>query len=185
MRNELDKARDEYLAVRGGYATFAKAQADRLSAPDAKDTYAWLDKAVPPRVSMPGGPGTPGERPEFDAGDVSLPEGAAEATVPGAEVPATSIDDLLKGIGGLPTDTGEGLETQPSPPVNVEGPAVPGATPSTEEAAPAPGTSPTSEGAAPATTDGSKSESSATPPVESNATPPASDAKSTEEKSAE
>ena len=38
MQNELDKARDEYLKVDGGYAEYAKQQAERLAKPEAKET---------------------------------------------------------------------------------------------------------------------------------------------------
>ena len=74
MRGDLEKASEEYLAVRGGYAEYAKAQADRLAKPEAKETYAWLAKAVPPRVPPPVGPGSPGQLPEFSASELSLPD---------------------------------------------------------------------------------------------------------------
>ena len=77
MQNDLDKAREEYEQVAGAYAEYAKAQAERLAKPEAKETYAWLATAEPPRPRAPMGPGTPGQRPEFSPGDLSLPAGPA------------------------------------------------------------------------------------------------------------
>jgi hypothetical protein len=142
MRGDLEKARDEYLAIRGGYAAYGKAQAERLSKPEAKEAYAWLEKAVPPRVVPPTGPGQPGERPEFSAGDLTLPDSAMEPGAPGAEVPATSMNELLEGLGELPADSGKPGETEPVPPVSKEIPETPPSAPATEGADPATETAP-------------------------------------------
>ena len=75
MQNDLEKARAEYAQVTGPYAKYAKAQAERLAKPEAKETYAWLATAEPPRPRAPMGPGTPGQKPEFSPGDLSLPAG--------------------------------------------------------------------------------------------------------------
>jgi hypothetical protein len=161
MRNELEKARQEYLAIRGGYSEYAKAQADRLSKPEAKETYAWLEKAVPPRVQPPAGAGAPGQRPPFEASELSLPESAAPAPTGPSAAPATSIDDLLEGLGDLPkTDTAPGSE--PLPGAEKALPAT-GETPKADESK--------SDATAPPATDGATTES-ATPP-ESGAAPAA------------
>lgn len=80
MQNELEKAREQYGKVTGAYAKYGQQQAERLAKPDAKETYAWLAVAQPPRPMSPMGPGTPGQRPEFSPGELSLPNG----TDPGA-----------------------------------------------------------------------------------------------------
>jgi hypothetical protein len=99
MQNEPEKARQEYLKVAGGYADFAKRQAERLAKPETKETFEWLAKAEPPRMQPPLGPGTPGRGPEFSPGDLSLPEGTVlpEAT-DATSAPAASFDDILKGL---------------------------------------------------------------------------------------
>ena len=68
MQGDLDKAKAQYGQVTGSYAVYAKAQAERLSKPETKDTYAWLATAQPPAPKAPMGPGTPGQKPEFSPG---------------------------------------------------------------------------------------------------------------------
>jgi hypothetical protein len=160
MQNEPEKAREEYLKVGGGYADFAKRQAERLAKPETKETFEWLAKAEPPRMQPPVGPGTPGRGPEFSPGDLSLPEGtvlpnASDAT----SGPETSFDDILKGLKlempsaneQKPGDTGSGA------PVTTEG------APATE--APASPPEANADAAAPAT-----SESSTQPAAEAPTT---------------
>lgn len=102
MQNELDKARDEYLKVQGGYAEFAKLQAERLAKPETKEAYAWLATANPPRPTAPTGPGTPGQRPDFSAGDFPLPGATPDASTPNTGSPAgtssqgESFDDIIR-----------------------------------------------------------------------------------------
>jgi predicted negative regulator of RcsB-dependent stress response len=97
MQGELEKAREEYLKVGGGYAELARQQADRLAEPQAKETYAWLATAQAPRPRAPAGPGTPGERPEFSAGDFPLP--GAEAGAPdGSTDQSETFENLLRGF---------------------------------------------------------------------------------------
>jgi predicted negative regulator of RcsB-dependent stress response len=183
MRNELDKARDEYLKVGGGYADYAKQQAERLAKPEAKDTYAWLEKAQPPLVAPPMGPGTPGRRPAFSAGDLSLPGATPEAGTPGATTePGPNFDELLKGLRELPSETGDRYEgEEQAPPVNSD---LPG-TPATDGTAPATEPAPATESSAPATNDGSSTESDTTPPSDTNTAAPVTETNTTEEKSTE
>jgi hypothetical protein len=77
MQNELEKARAEYDKVIGPFSVYAKAQAKRLAEPNAKETYTWLATAQAPISRAPMGPGTPGQRPEFNPGELSLPNGGA------------------------------------------------------------------------------------------------------------
>jgi hypothetical protein len=97
MQNELEKARNEYEQVAGTYAKYAKAQAERLAQPEAKETYAWLATAEAPRPVAPLGPGTPGKGPELFPSDIPLP-GESNLT-PGAGDgvgAAEAFDALLK-----------------------------------------------------------------------------------------
>jgi hypothetical protein len=97
MQNELDKANQEYLKVTGGFQEFAQQQAERVASPEAKDAYAWLATAQAPRPKVPAGPGTPGQRPEFSAGDFPLPGESPDADATGGP-PAQeeSFEKLLK-----------------------------------------------------------------------------------------
>ncbi|MEX2309769.1 MAG: hypothetical protein WD738_19505 [Pirellulales bacterium] len=124
MQNELDKAREEYLKVKGGYEEFAKQQAERLAKPAAQETYAWLATVEAPRPKAPLGPGTPGQRPEFSAGDIPLP---GEAPEPGpTDAPSSeSFDDLLKGLdlGLLKTDQADRNKAGDEAPATDDGAA--------------------------------------------------------------
>ncbi len=99
MQNELGKARDEYLKVTGGYAEFAKERAKALADTKTQDVCAWLATAVPPRRPSPMGPGTPGQTPNFSAGDMPLPNaGQAGGTPSGGVGEGASLDNLLQGL---------------------------------------------------------------------------------------
>jgi hypothetical protein len=93
FRNELDKARAEYSMVQGGFAALAKQRAELLAKQETKDTYAWLATAEVPRPRVPSGPGTPGQRPAFSAGDLDLPASGTPETT------ATPVEDLFKAFG--------------------------------------------------------------------------------------
>jgi hypothetical protein len=177
MRNELEKAREEYLKVKGGYADYAKEQAERLANPEAVDTYAWLEKAQPPQTQAPVGPGTPGRRPAFSPGDLSLPGATPEAGAPGATTePGPSFEELLKGLRELPSESGERYQSEgQAPPVNSSDFPK---TPATEGTAPATDT-------APGTTTDPSTESATSSSADPDNTAPATEANTTEEKSAE
>ncbi len=100
MQNKLDKARDEYGKVTGTYAKYAQLQADRLSKPEAQETYAWLATAQIPLPKAPAGPGTPGQQPEFSPGEMNLPAaGPATSARPGdAKAANDAFDELLKSL---------------------------------------------------------------------------------------
>jgi hypothetical protein len=128
IRNDLDRAREEYLKVGGGYAEYAKQQAGRLDKPETKDAIAWLARAEAPRPRAPSGPGKPGEKPEFSAGDIALPGATQDAESP-ITAPGTtdSFEELIKGLGleDTPADGDTRYDTgEAAPPAtNVETPA--------------------------------------------------------------
>jgi hypothetical protein len=97
LRNEPDKARDHYLAVKGGFADAAKQRADKLGDKNAKDTFDWLATAQAPRRTAPAGAGTPGQKPDFTAGELEMPSAEGDKGVP-PESAAPSGDELLKGM---------------------------------------------------------------------------------------
>ncbi len=168
MRNELEKARDEYAKVGGGYAEFAKQQAERLAEPEAAETYAWLDKAEPPRLSPPTGPGTPGRRPAFSAGELSLPDAAPEAgaPAPGATDPSVSFEELLKGLRDLPSESGTRYDAdEQAPPASDGAPAVDEKSPASGETAPTTGDTPATTQESPPATDSASEADDSTPPA--------------------
>jgi predicted negative regulator of RcsB-dependent stress response len=111
MQGDLDKAKAQYGQVTGSYAVYAKAQAERLSKPESKDTYAWLATAQPPVPKAPMGPGTPGQKPEFSPGEIALPNGGTTETTPGGDTKNASetFDNLLKDMqkDSKSTETGD------------------------------------------------------------------------------
>ncbi|MCI0334310.1 MAG: hypothetical protein L0228_13910 [Planctomycetes bacterium] len=173
MRNELEKARDEYAKVGGGYVEFAKQQAERLAKPEAAETYAWLGKAEPPRLLPPTGPGTPGRRPAFSAGDLSLPNASPEAgaPAPSATDPAASFEDLLKGLRDLPSESATRYDAgEQTPPAEAGAPGANESAPATNETAPATdGTPATTQDSPPANDNKSAAEGSAPPAAEEKA----------------
>jgi hypothetical protein len=104
LRNEPDKAREHYLAVHGGFATLAKERAEKIADQKSKEIYDWLASAQAPRPAAPAGSGTPGQRPDFSAGELEMP--SADKGLP-AEPSTATGEDLLKGF--LPD---EGKETK-------------------------------------------------------------------------
>jgi predicted negative regulator of RcsB-dependent stress response len=121
LQNELDKARATYSQVTGPYAAYAKAQAERLAKPEAKETYGWLATARPPAPRAPMGPGTPGQRPEFAPGDIALPNSnstGADNAAPGeTKAGGTSFDELLKNMRNdtKQSETGDRYKTDAAP----------------------------------------------------------------------
>lgn len=99
LQNDLDKAREEYLAVKGVFEPIAAERAKLLAQNETKSISAWLATAEAPRVAPPTGPGTPGERPQFRPGELELPPEATSPEQPGQTDSNVSVDDLFKGIG--------------------------------------------------------------------------------------
>jgi hypothetical protein len=162
MQNELDKAREQYAKVDGGYAEYAKRQAERLAKPDTQETIAWLVTAKPILPKQPAGPGTPGKQPEFNPGDLPLGSGGVDAAAPGQGDPNASFQDVLKGLQEQPLgDTGATTppatdEASPlapaenAPPENAPAEPPKAEEPAKEEAAvPPPGLEQSSAGEAP------------------------------------
>jgi predicted negative regulator of RcsB-dependent stress response len=121
MQADVDKARAAYEQVAGPYAKYAKTQAERLATPESKDIYSWLKTAQAPRPVAPMGPGTPGQRPEFSPGDLSLPNGGAEGASTSGEnkSAADTFDALLKDMQkdakpGAPEDNRYKADEQPA-----------------------------------------------------------------------
>jgi predicted negative regulator of RcsB-dependent stress response len=98
LQNQLDKAKEEYKLVTGGFAAVAENRIKELDKPDTKETYAWLATAEGPRATAPIGPGIPGQQPQFAPGELDLPA----AKTPAEEKPI-SVDDLFEGFGGATT----------------------------------------------------------------------------------
>jgi len=101
LRCELDKARDEYRAVTGGFSAVAQQRIKDLDEADAKDIYSWLATAQAPRRVAPRGPGTPGQRPSFAPGELEMPSAGTSTTGTSNVEPTApmSVDELFKGIG--------------------------------------------------------------------------------------
>jgi hypothetical protein len=95
LRNDLEKAREEYARVEGDFKPLAELRVEELAKPQVKATYDWLATAEAPRRALPAGPGTPGQRPDFSAGDLEIPTGdqAPEGSAGAADV------DLFQGLG--------------------------------------------------------------------------------------
>lgn len=97
LQGDLDKARQEYKLVAGGFAAVAEERLKELDKADMKETYAWLATAEGPRRTSPIGPGVPGQQPQFTPGEIELP--AAKTPAEDTSTPI-SVDDLFEGIGG-------------------------------------------------------------------------------------
>jgi len=102
LRNELDKAREEYAKVEGGFKLIADERIKQLDKPEVKDTYAWLATAQSPLGGAPAGPGTPGLSPGFSPGEIELPDATGEDVTDEA---AGSIDDLFSTPANVDTST--------------------------------------------------------------------------------
>lgn len=96
MQGELEKAGKEYEQVSGAYAKYAKAQGERLAAPEAKEAYDWLAKAEPPRPVAPTGPGTPGQKPQLFPNDLTLPNATTTPGTGDGSNAGEAFDALLK-----------------------------------------------------------------------------------------
>lgn len=150
MQNKLDKAKDEYGKITGTYAAYAKVQSERLAKPETQEAYTWLATAQLPLPKAPGGPGIPGQHPEFSPGELNLPAAGPPAAPPKAEdtkAANDAFDALLKSL----KDDGKKAET-PDRYKEGERPAD-GKTDTGKAAAPAPGEKPAAEKAGTKPTD--------------------------------
>jgi hypothetical protein len=109
MQNDLERAKEHYALVRGGFAELAKARVEEIDDPTSKEelvqTLSWLSKAEVPRRPAPAGPGTPGKQPLFSPGELQMPASGTDAKADSAG--EASIDDLLNRL-DTATDAGEG-----------------------------------------------------------------------------
>lgn len=97
LRNELDKAREEYGKVEGGFKMLADQRIEQLMKPAVADVFAWLATAQAPAGMAPSGPGTPGMSPGFSPGEIELPGASGESG--NASDAGAAIDELFRGIG--------------------------------------------------------------------------------------
>ncbi len=141
MQNEVDKAIEQYNSVQGAFAELAKARAKELGEAKTKEALSWLATAEAPRRMPPMGPGTPGQRPNFSADELSIPGANTSQSSEGIE---KSFEDILKGIGNdiKAGDTAERYAPGEKP--AIEGTPATEATPPVDPAT----TSPTSDPAA-------------------------------------
>lgn len=94
LRGDLEKARDEYALVQGGFESLAVQQIEKLEEQQTQQIYEWLATARAPRRRAPAGPGTPGERPDFSAGELDMPEMGEQPSIEAG----TTVEDLFQGL---------------------------------------------------------------------------------------
>lgn len=109
MQDDLERAKEHYAAVGGGFADMAKARVEKLNDEATREelaqSMAWLSKAELPKRALPGGPGTPGQKPIFAPGELEMPASRASGAQTSGQTPAGSnetstgseatIDDLF------------------------------------------------------------------------------------------
>jgi hypothetical protein len=95
---DLDKAREQYLAVQGGLAPVAQQRAETLQQRKVKEFYDWFAQADLPSRALQGAPGTPGARPPFDLGDFGGLDPGLLGPAPGSDT--TGQDDATDGAAG-------------------------------------------------------------------------------------
>jgi hypothetical protein len=134
LRCELDKAREEYGAVKGGFSAVAEQRIKDLDEAEARDVYSWLATAQAPRRVAPSGPGTPGLRPSFTPGELEMPAAGSTSAEPGATM---SVDDLFKGIGETSNQDDANVTDRYNadvPPADTSDADVPAETPADDDA---------------------------------------------------
>lgn len=111
MRGELDKAREEYLSVRGGFQELAEVRAKALEETKTKEAYDWLVSAQASRQQTPTGPGTPGQRPDFSVGGIDFPSTTGGDDAGATDGGAATVDDLFSGF-DLPDEPDDRYEAE-------------------------------------------------------------------------
>jgi hypothetical protein len=91
MKGDIPQARAHYERVEGALADVAKQRLRELEGEQVETTVKWLATAELPKPTTPGGPGTPGARPGFEA--TVPPTDAASGTAESA------ISDIFGGLG--------------------------------------------------------------------------------------
>lgn len=119
LQNQLDKAREEYGKVEGGFKLIAEERVKQLDKPETQEVYAWLASARSTYGGAPGGPGTPGLSPGFSPGEIELPEASAEEALEDAgsiddlfSMPSNVDADSLPATGGVTLPAEENAEEQ-------------------------------------------------------------------------
>ena len=97
LQNKPDKARKQYLAVRGNLRAQAEERAEQLDSEKVREVCDWLATAQLPKRDQTGGQGATGTRPSFDT------------TVPQAKrstdsISAESLEELLNDFESSATD---------------------------------------------------------------------------------
>ncbi|MCA9239863.1 MAG: hypothetical protein KDA37_06680 [Planctomycetales bacterium] len=117
VEGDADKAVEEYKKVSGAFKEFAEERAADLDKPATRDSLAWLKTATAPRVTIPSGPGTPGEIPDFSPDAINTPDEADMEGASGDDV----LSDILKDIEDQPAadveeaaDAAEATEDSPA-----------------------------------------------------------------------
>lgn len=106
LQNKVDKAKEQYLTVRGNFQPQAAARAEHLASEDVKQTYDWLASADLPKRDLTGGSGATGVRPDFDA---TVPTTRSSSD----SITEQSLEALLQDLEGDTSDEnryGEGEE---------------------------------------------------------------------------
>ncbi|BBO32894.1 hypothetical protein [Lacipirellula parvula] len=161
MQGDVTDAVAQYELIDGAFAPLAEDRIKALKAKPAKETVEWLATVELPKRTPPGGPGSPGARPGFEAAPPSADQGGVNFET------TQSLEEILGGINAA-EDAGKRYTEGAAP---AEGAAAPAAE------TPAAGTT-----EAPATEEKPAAEPAATTPA---AETPAADAPAAAETPAE
>jgi hypothetical protein len=95
MRNDLDKAKQHYADVKSEFVELAQLRIQQIDNRKDKlsESLSWLATADLPQRVAPTGPGTPGQRPDFSAGDLKMPAASPTTTESGP-----SFDDIFNSV---------------------------------------------------------------------------------------
>ncbi|MCC6491432.1 MAG: tetratricopeptide repeat protein [Pirellulales bacterium] len=107
MRGNLEEAKQQYQQVQGALSAVAAERIKALDSQRVQSTIDWLATATLPKPAPSKGPGTPGDRPGFEA---STPATDPLGAMPGG---GRSLEEILSGLGG----------SAGTPPAEATGPA--------------------------------------------------------------
>ena len=94
MQDKLDEARDQYNQVQGDWAPLAQDRLKQLVSDEAQAACEWLATTELPKPASSTGPGTPGERPDFEA---SVPPTSSDQSGGGLK----TLEELLGTSGSI------------------------------------------------------------------------------------
>jgi hypothetical protein len=92
MQGDLTDAITQYEVVDGALAAVAEERIKALKAKPAKETVEWLATVELPKRTPPGGPGSPGARPGFEAAPPTADQGGLNFET------TQSLEEILGGI---------------------------------------------------------------------------------------